>query len=317
MSGANALLNKMRRLLASLRHLPPAVDHDTADRLLTGRLDPADAPPGYDAVVRLLAAATAPASPDELAGEEAVMAEFVATAGSRPATRAARRSGKPSRLLRVKAAAAIVAAALSIGGVAAAATTGLLGKPARPVAPQAPSSSGVGPAGHAPGGAAGTGLDRAHRRGLCRAWQADQGNRAGSREDSAAFRALAAAAGGADKIPAYCKAGMAGDAATRERDHGTGPNAADAAKDGLCRAWLAGKGDQRGKKEDSTAFQNLAKAAGGADKIPAYCKATKASGSADQGRQRRPPPTTSPAPPTEPPPGGGQGQGQGDPPTTG
>jgi hypothetical protein len=250
MSGENALPDRMRRLLASLRHLPPAVDQDTADRLLTGRLDPADAPPGYDAVARLLGAATAPASPDELAGERAVVAEFVAMAGSRPATRTARRSGKPSKLLRVKAATAIVAAALSIGGVAAAATTGLLGKPARPVAPQAPSSSGVGPAGHVPGGAAGTGLDRARRRGLCRAWQADQGNRAGLREDSAAFRALAAAAGGADKVPAYCKA-------------------------------------------------------------------TKASGSAGKGRQQSAPPTSSPAPPTGPPPGGGQGQGQGGPPTTG
>jgi hypothetical protein len=304
MSGEHALPNKMRRLLASLRHPPPAVDQDTADRLLTGRLDPADAPPGYDAVARLLAAATAPASPDELAGERAVMAEFAATTGSR---RAARRSGRPSRLLRVKAAAAIVAAALSIGGVAAAATTGLLGKPPRPVAPQAPSSSGVGPASRAPGGAAGAGLDRAHRRGLCRAWQADQGNRAGSWEDSAAFRALAAAAGGADKIPAYCKASMAGGAATRKQDHGTGPDAADAAKDGRCRAWLAGEGGQRGKKKDSTAFQELARAAGGADKIPAYCKTTKAAGSAGQGRQQSPPPS----------PGGGQERGQGGPPTAG
>jgi hypothetical protein len=303
MSGAHALPDKMRRLLASLRHLPPAVDRDTADRLLTGRLDPADAPPGYDAVARLLAAATGPASHEELAGERTVMAEFAAMTGSRPATPIARRTGKPSKL-GIKAAAAIVAAALSIGGVAAAATTGLLAKPARLVGGQAPSSSGAGPAGPARGEAAGAGLDRARRQGLCRTWQASQGNRAGSREDSAAFRALAAAAGGAGKVPAYCKASMAGGSATGQRDHGTGPDAAGAAKDGLCRAWLAGLG---GKKKKDSVFRALAAAAGGGDKVAAYCKATKAAGPDGQARKRRPPRTTDP---------GGQGRGQGGPPTT-
>jgi hypothetical protein len=308
MSGEHALPDRMRRLLASLGHLPPAVDRDTADQLLTGRLDPADAPPGYDAVARLLAAATGPASHEELAGEPTVMAEFVAMAGSRPATPMARRTGKPSKL-RIKAAAAIVAAALSIGGVAAAATTGLLTKPARLVGGQAPPSSGGDPARRAQGEAADTGLDRARSRGLCRTWQARQGNRAGSREDSASLRALAAAAGGADKVPAYCKASLAGGAATGQRDHGTGPDAAGAAKDGLCRAWLAGNGGQRGKKDKrDSAFRALAAAAGGAGKIAAYCQDTKAAGSAGKARERRPPRTTDP---------GGQAQVQGGPPTTG
>jgi hypothetical protein len=302
MSGENALPDKMRRLLASLGQMPRAVDKDTADRLLTGRLDPADAPPGYAAVARLLAAATAPASPDELASEPAVTAEFVAMTRSRLRTPIRRRAaGMPSKLMRVKAAAAIVAAVLSIGGAAAA--TGLLTKPARLVAGQASSSSGVGPAEHAQGDAAGTGLDQVHRRGLCRAWQASQGERAGSREDSAAFRALAAAAGGADKIPAYCQASTAGGSATGEQDAGTGPDAAGAAKDGLCRAWLSGQGDRAGSREDSAAFRALAAAAGGADKVPAYCKDTKPSRSAGHGQS--PPPTSS-----------GQGQGQGGPPTT-
>jgi hypothetical protein len=309
MSGEHALPDRMRRLLASLGHLPPAVDRDTADQLLTGRLDPADAPPGYDAVARLLAAATGPASHEELAGEPTVMAEFVAMAGSRPATPMARRTGKPSKL-GIKAAVAIVAAALSIGGVATA-TTGLLTKPARLVGGQAPPSSGGDPAGRAQGEAAGTGLDRARSRGLCRTWQARQGNRAGSREDSASLRALAAAAGGADKVRAYCKASLAGGSATGQRDHGTGPDAAGAAKDGLCRAWLAGNGGQRGekdKKEESAAFRALAAAAGGAGKIAAYCQDTKAAGSAGKARERRPPRTTDP---------GGQGRVQGGPPTTG
>jgi hypothetical protein len=62
------------------------LDPGTAERLLAGRLDPADAPPGYAGVARLLQAAAAPAHPDELAGEPAALAMFRAarsgTAGS-------------------------------------------------------------------------------------------------------------------------------------------------------------------------------------------------------------------------------------------
>jgi hypothetical protein len=57
---------------------PPTlpVDDDTAERLLAARLDPADAPPGYAGVARLLRAAAAPAHPDELAGEPTALAMF-------------------------------------------------------------------------------------------------------------------------------------------------------------------------------------------------------------------------------------------------
>jgi hypothetical protein len=55
---------------------PLPVDHDTAERLLAARLDPADAPPGYARVARLLRAAAAPAHPDELAGEPTALAMF-------------------------------------------------------------------------------------------------------------------------------------------------------------------------------------------------------------------------------------------------
>jgi hypothetical protein len=44
-----------------------------------------------------------------------------------------------------------------------------------------------------------------------------------------------------------------------------------AAAEGLCRAYLAGKG----KKLDAAAFQALATAAGGSDNIPAYCRAVQ------------------------------------------
>ena len=99
-------------------------------------------------------------------------------------------------------------------------------------------------------------------------------------------------------------------------DHPTGPDASGAARHGLCQAWLAGQGDEHGKRMDSTAFQALAAAAGGADQIPTYCQAD-ADASAAHGQ-----PSGKPAPPTSGPPEdpghgqGGQG-GQGGPPTTG
>ena len=54
----------------------PALDDDTAERLLSGRLDPDDAPPAYAGVARLLQTAAAPPDPDELAGQEAALALF-------------------------------------------------------------------------------------------------------------------------------------------------------------------------------------------------------------------------------------------------
>jgi hypothetical protein len=57
---------------------PPTLplDDDTAERLLAARLHPADAPPGYAGVARLLRAADAPAHPDELAGEPTALAMY-------------------------------------------------------------------------------------------------------------------------------------------------------------------------------------------------------------------------------------------------
>jgi hypothetical protein len=51
------------------------LDADTAERLLSGRLDPDDAPPGYANVARLLRAAATP-DPGEPAGQAAAMAAF-------------------------------------------------------------------------------------------------------------------------------------------------------------------------------------------------------------------------------------------------
>jgi hypothetical protein len=101
---------------------PDPLDDDTAERLLDGRVDPEDAPPGYAEVAALLRAATAPAEPDELAGQPAAMAAFRA-AGGRPARR---------RRRRVLVAAVAIAGALFAGGAAAA--TGALPAAAERVA---------------------------------------------------------------------------------------------------------------------------------------------------------------------------------------
>jgi hypothetical protein len=67
MSAPNDLPPAMRRLL---------LDRDTLERLLAGRIDPDDAPPGYAEVAQVLAAAIAPANPADLTHE----AEHVAAA---------------------------------------------------------------------------------------------------------------------------------------------------------------------------------------------------------------------------------------------
>jgi hypothetical protein len=205
----------------------PAADQDLLERLLDGRLNPALAPPGHGELARLLAAATAPATPEELAGARLAVAEFAAVMRSTPPNLSPRRTAVPRKILTIKAAAAALVAALSIGGVAAAAG-GLLPDQASPVADQAPATTGADAAAQGLGKAAAANLggaadagsadgqgrasavgpdaSAAARAGLCRAWQAGQGADHGQKADSVAFQALADAAGGADNIAAYCQA---------------------------------------------------------------------------------------------------------------
>jgi hypothetical protein len=240
MSDDGALGIDMHRPLGFPKAVPPADDQDLLDRLLDGRLDPASAPPGYGRLARLLAAATAKAAPEELAGERLAMASFAAAMRSHPPTLSPRRTPVPRKVLTMKAAAAALVAALSLGGVAAAAS-GLLPDQASPVADQAPATTGADAAAHRlgqaaaatlggaanAGSAAGQGrasavgpdVTGAARAGLCRAWQAGQGSDHGRRMDSVAFQALVDAAGGADQVAAYCE-DVTADASAE--DHGKG-----------------------------------------------------------------------------------------------
>jgi hypothetical protein len=231
----------MHRPLGPLEAAPPVADQDILDRLLEGRLDPASAPPHYRQLARLLAAMTAPAAPKELAGERQTMASFAAAMRSHPPTLSPRRTAVPRKVLTIKAAAAALVAALSLGGVAAAAG-GLLPDQASPVADQAPATTGADAAAQGLGKAAaanlggaadarsadGQGRDSAvgpdasatARAGLCRAWQAGQGADHGQKADSVAFQALVEAARGTDNIAAYCQDLAAG---ANTDTHGNSP----------------------------------------------------------------------------------------------
>jgi hypothetical protein len=216
---------------------PLALDDASFERLLSGTLPAAAAPPGYAGVARLLAATVAPPTPRELAGQAAVLAELRALTRGRRATALA----GPARPRRRRAglAVVVVVGALATGGVAAA--TGHLPGPVReaarsvlgpgggpsassspaPVAPPGAGtagSGGTGPGGTAStagagprsgpaaaGPAAGPALD-----GLCQAFLAGNGSEQG-KLDAAAFKKLAAAAGGDDRVEVFCEELLAAD----------------------------------------------------------------------------------------------------------
>jgi hypothetical protein len=213
---------------------PLALDDASVERLLSGTLPAAAAPPGYAGVARLLAATVAPPTPRELAGQAAVLAELQAVTRGRRATAPA----SPARPRRRRAglAVVVVVGALVTGGVAAASghLPGPVRKAARSVigrdggtaagssspAPLVPPGSGTGPGGSASTAGSGPRLGPAAAgpaagpalHGLCQAFQAGNGGEQGGRLDATAFEELVRAAGGAVKVPAFCEELLAADA---------------------------------------------------------------------------------------------------------
>jgi hypothetical protein len=175
-----------------------------------------------DPLAVLLAAAAAPARPGELAGEDAALAAFcaarVAPGHSAPA-RARRRWRRTAGTAWIA-----VAAATATAGVAVAASTQSRdgAAPPRRSAVPAPEQRGT-PAGTGPGtgaphptspppGAAGPASTAAtpptafsQATGLCRAYLAKDGMERGKSLQTPAFRALVTAAGGVDKVDAFCR----------------------------------------------------------------------------------------------------------------
>lgn len=184
-----------------------------------------------DALCWLLAAAAPPRHVRD--GSRELRGEADAAAAFRAAVRQARRpAGSPSRrrvrrggtLLAVKA--AIAVAGLSGAGVALAAATGNLPAQIGGGKPQVPAVSSP--------SAAGTGVVQGSRliappspelRGLCEAYASGSASNPGMALGSPAFTRLVAAAGGGDKVPAYCAAVLAAPAPGHPAAHGAASSA--------------------------------------------------------------------------------------------
>jgi hypothetical protein len=200
--------------------------------LLAGAELPASSPPELQPVADLLAALTAGPASDELAGEAAALAAFRSRAGVPvPAHRSRhRRHPLPASLLSARAAAAAAAAALGIGGFATAAFAGALPAPAQQFAHHtigAPSPDRGQPAGTHPsatGMPAGPDATGPAAFGLCTAYAHAKAHGT-SNQQAAAFANLAAAAGGAGNVAAYCAAVPHPGASSAPTSHPTGPPA--------------------------------------------------------------------------------------------
>ena len=271
MDADDASSAEMRRLPTNRDADPLALDEDTVEQLLTGAFPPGQAPAGYAKVAQLLAAAAAAPTPGELAGQEAVLAELRAVARARPAaTRAPVLASPPRRRRRTGLAVVVVVGALVTGGAAGAATGHL---PA-PVREAARSILGTG----------------------------------GGQAPSASTEA------GQPPAPVKRPAGAGGGLPSSRPDSttGSGPGAGPAASpnlEGLCQAFTSGNGAEQGEKLDAAAFEALARAAGGQERVPAYCQDLL------PGDQKAKEPKE-PKEPKQPEPSGSGGQGQGGPPAT-
>jgi hypothetical protein len=178
-------------------HRSGHIDRATAEALLRG--DP-EIRRHSARLGAYLAAAAAPARPHELAGLPAAL-EAYRTAGRHPVPQR-RRKGWLTRVLTVKV--GLLLAATTAGGVALAATTGTLPLPLAhpaPVTTPAPSSSRPGVALHPVTSA----RPSPSLLALCRAYATDHGKSL----DSSTFTGLVSAAGGSDRVAAFCAALLA------------------------------------------------------------------------------------------------------------
>ena len=225
MSGWDVSDADMPNIPGSQRADVPELPDGALDALLAGDLVTDEACAGLQPAAALLAALNAAPQEGELAGHARALAEFRRRGGMPVhARRSARRRPRVlAWLLTAKAAAAAAAAAAAVlGGVAAAAYTGTLPAPAqqfahsvigapsqqpgrRPGTPQPSHRPGVPQA--TPARTDGVGPDATGPAafGLCTAYAHAKAHGTASQK-AVALRNLAAAAGGAAKIAAYCAA---------------------------------------------------------------------------------------------------------------
>jgi hypothetical protein len=200
--------------------------------LLAGTEPAGGLAPGLQPLADALAALRVRPASDELAGESAARAEFDTRVGapspvhrSRP-----RRHRLLGSRLSARAAAAAAVAALSLGGFAAAAFAGVLPAPAQRFAHHtfgAPADRGTQTTGTHPGVTAtpaGPDATGPAAFGLCTAWAHAKAHGTHSQQ-AVAFRNLAAAAGGASNVAAYCAAVPHPGAVSPHTTHPNGPPA--------------------------------------------------------------------------------------------
>ncbi|MEU7875173.1 PT domain-containing protein [Dactylosporangium sp. NPDC049140] len=194
----------------------------TAERLLadagSDRIDDQ-----HHLLAAVLAASAGPAQPAELIGRRQAVAGF-RTAQLHPAPPQRRQSVIKTalvKLLTVKAA-TVAVLAVGAGGVALAATTGALPNPlnshANPAASAGDSHLSARPSAseHGPGNA----NPSPSLVGLCHAYTAGAGAEHGKALENPAFGALITAAGGKDKVDAYCAKLLATSASESARPGG-------------------------------------------------------------------------------------------------
>jgi hypothetical protein len=194
-------------------HEPHPLTAEIAEHLLDGH--PIARRHAHSLAERLAAATTA-AFPGELAGEDAAVAAFMAVPGAHLTPLSWRtsmmKSAVVAKLLTLKAA-VIAVAAVSAGGVALAASTGVL---PNPLSPNNSSNHSTDGPDHTRGPDA---TPSPSLIGLCTAYLAGAGAEHGKALQSPAFTALITAAGGQDKVDAYCT-GLG--VTAPGPDHGTG-----------------------------------------------------------------------------------------------
>ncbi|KWV31446.1 hypothetical protein [Micromonospora rifamycinica] len=201
------------------------VDRAEAERLLDAP-GPGVPPSADDPLARLLAAAAAPARPGELAGEQAAVAAFRAAQGAvAPASGVRRRRRLTTGVLAWIAGLAATATA----GVAFAAVT-LDDRPGERTPGPVPSASDTGSTSPTP-----------HR--------TDPSRR-----------------------PTAAPGGTSPGAAVPPATPPHGKPAGDGRWTGQCRAYLAKSPEQRAKALTKPGFAGLVDAAGGADRVEAYCR---------------------------------------------
>lgn len=172
--------------------------------LLAGGQVPEDSA-GLQAAADVVAALRAGPASDELAGEATALAEFRDRVGvSHPARRSPRR--RPAlltSLLSAKVAAAVAAAAICIGGVATAAYAGALPGPVQRLAHDAIGAPTARQGMHPARLAAGAAARRPAAHWLCIAYARAKAHGTAAQQ-AVAYHNLVKAAGGADKVVAYC-----------------------------------------------------------------------------------------------------------------